>query len=177
MAIPKVINILRKGTGKGSCEYNTKAYWDTQIDYVPTIGTIIVYSDLNKMKIADGISSINDLSWWNDVGKQNVITAQGILEGDGFGNISGEPSVEATLIDIMSKKEIESAINTASATLNNNIASNKASIQTQLNRSNKVNEADTNYSTPMVRGIYAGTADLTSGSSSLTSGVIYAVYE
>lgn len=46
-----------------------------------------------------------------------------------------------------------------------------------LNRSTNVNVADTNYSTVMARGIYAGTADLKAGTSALTSGVIYLVYE
>lgn len=46
-----------------------------------------------------------------------------------------------------------------------------------LNRATAVNIANTNYSTIMARGIYAGTTDMTAGSSSLTSGVIYLVYE
>lgn len=46
-----------------------------------------------------------------------------------------------------------------------------------LNRSTGITDADTNYNTVMARGIYAGTADMTAGSSALTSGVIYLVYE
>lgn len=46
-----------------------------------------------------------------------------------------------------------------------------------LNRTTGVNSSDTNYSTPMVRAIYAGTGSLTAGSSSLTSGVIYVKYK
>ena len=48
---------------------------------------------------------------------------------------------------------------------------------TMLNRSTAVNVADTNYSTVMARGIYAGDTDLTAGTSTLTSGVIYLYYE
>ena len=46
-----------------------------------------------------------------------------------------------------------------------------------LNRSTAVNVADTNYSTVMARGIYAGDTDLTPGTSLLTNGVIYLYYE
>lgn len=48
---------------------------------------------------------------------------------------------------------------------------------TLMNRTTVVNTADTNYSTIMARGIYAGTTDLTAGTSELTSGVIYLYYE
>lgn len=46
-----------------------------------------------------------------------------------------------------------------------------------LNRSTNVDAADTNLTTVMARGIYAGTAALTPGSSNLTNGVIYVQYE
>jgi len=45
------------------------------------------------------------------------------------------------------------------------------------NRESNVNAADTSYGVFMARGIAAGTSDLTAGSSSLTSGCIYLVYE
>ena len=45
-----------------------------------------------------------------------------------------------------------------------------------LNRLTNVDDADTNYSTPMVRAIYAGTTDMVDGTTSLTSGTIYLVY-
>ena len=46
-----------------------------------------------------------------------------------------------------------------------------------LNRTTGPGAADTNYTTGMMRAIQASTTDLTAGSSSLTSGVIYLVYE
>lgn len=46
-----------------------------------------------------------------------------------------------------------------------------------LNRTTGVNSSDTDYGTPMVRAIYAGTGSLTAGSSGLTSGVIYLKYK
>lgn len=58
MAIPKVINILRKGV-----EYNTETYWNAQTNYIPASGSIIVYTDLNKMKIGDGTTKLEDLNF------------------------------------------------------------------------------------------------------------------
>lgn len=46
-----------------------------------------------------------------------------------------------------------------------------------LNRTTGPGTADTNYGTSMMRPIQASTTDLTAGSSSLTSGAIYLVYE
>ena len=46
-----------------------------------------------------------------------------------------------------------------------------------INRTTKVNSPSSAYSTYMARGIAAGTSDLTAGSSSLTNGCIYLVYE
>ena len=46
-----------------------------------------------------------------------------------------------------------------------------------FNRITGPTSADTNYSTAMMRAIYAGTSDLIAGSSFLTSGQIYLVYE
>lgn len=46
-----------------------------------------------------------------------------------------------------------------------------------LNRATKVSTADSNLNISMVRGISAGTTDLTAGSSALAAGTIYLVYE
>lgn len=46
-----------------------------------------------------------------------------------------------------------------------------------LGRTTGAAASDTSYGTTMMRGVRAGTADLTAGSSALTSGTIYIVYE
>lgn len=46
-----------------------------------------------------------------------------------------------------------------------------------LNRTTGINSADTNYSTNMMRGISAGTAAKTAGSTSMINGTIYLQYE
>ena len=46
-----------------------------------------------------------------------------------------------------------------------------------LNRTTGIGSADTNYNLFMMRGIAAGTSDMTAGTSNLASGTIYLVYE
>lgn len=91
MAIPKVINVLRKGV-----EYNTETYWNAQTDYIPASGSIIVYTDLNKMKIGDGTTKLGDLNFISVPAKGN--------NGDALvKNEKGskwETPVEATLIEL-----------------------------------------------------------------------------
>ena len=50
-------------------------------------------------------------------------------------------------------------------------------LQYFLGRPGAVNVNNTSYTTPMARGIYATTTDLTAGSTALTNGVIAVVYE
>ena len=66
MAIPIVIKAIRKGGGSGVCEYNTQAYWNAQTTYIPAAGTIIIYSDIDKMRIADGVLTVPRLPWWEE---------------------------------------------------------------------------------------------------------------
>ena len=84
-------------------------------------------------------------------GKQDKITASGMLKGNGSGGVSAATAGT----DYVSPAGLEDAIN----------------------RSTTVDAADTNYGTKMARAIYAGTSDMTEGSSSLTSGVVYLYYE
>lgn len=50
-------------------------------------------------------------------------------------------------------------------------------LKNAMNRTTGLGQADTNYTTAMVRAIKASTTDLTAGTSTLTSGQIYLVYE
>ena len=45
-------------------KHDTKANWDKATNFVPLKGEIIVYDDLNKIKIGDGSTKINDLDFF-----------------------------------------------------------------------------------------------------------------
>lgn len=44
-------------------KHDTKANWDKAINFIPLKGEIIIYDDLNKIKIGDGTTKINDLKF------------------------------------------------------------------------------------------------------------------
>lgn len=44
-------------------KHDTKANWDKATNFVPLKGEIIIYDDLNKIKIGDGSTKINDLKF------------------------------------------------------------------------------------------------------------------
>ena len=93
----------------------------------------------------DYLTSHQDIS-----GKQDKITASGLLKGDGNGGVSAAVETDYVI----------------PATLND-----------RLNRSTAVYTGDNSYGTAMARAIYAGTTDMTAGTTDLTSGVIYLYYE
>ena len=44
-------------------KHDTQVNWEKAINFIPLKGEIIVYDDLNKIKIGDGATKINDLSF------------------------------------------------------------------------------------------------------------------
>lgn len=47
-------------------KHDTKANWDKATNFVPLKGEIIIYDDLNKIKIGDGSTKINNLAFISD---------------------------------------------------------------------------------------------------------------
>lgn len=47
-------------------KHDTKANWDKATNFVPLKGEIIVYDDLNKIKIGDGTTKVGSLAFVND---------------------------------------------------------------------------------------------------------------
>lgn len=96
----------------------------------------------------------------------------------------GSPAIDATelqaISDSLEEVDARDVTNNTSITSPITGSTNLVTMNTlryALNRTTGVGSADTGYSTPMMRAIYAGTSDLTAGSSTLTSGRIYLVYE
>ena len=47
-------------------KHKTSAQWDQSSDFIPLAGEIIIYDDLNKMKIGDGVTTIANLPFTNE---------------------------------------------------------------------------------------------------------------
>lgn len=45
---------------------DTSENWKKAKNFTPLLGEIILYSDLKKIKIGDGITNVNDLDFWED---------------------------------------------------------------------------------------------------------------
>lgn len=48
-------------------KHDTKANWDKATNFVPLKGEIIVYDDLKKIKIGDGVTKVGNLAFINDL--------------------------------------------------------------------------------------------------------------
>lgn len=44
-------------------KHDTKANWDKALNFVPLLGEIIIYDDLNDFKIGDGVSKVGELEF------------------------------------------------------------------------------------------------------------------
>ena len=44
-------------------KHDTKANWEKATNFIPLKGEIILYDDLNEIKIGDGTTKINDLDF------------------------------------------------------------------------------------------------------------------
>ena len=45
-------------------KHDTKANWEKATNFIPLKGEIILYDDLNELKIGDGTTKINDLDFF-----------------------------------------------------------------------------------------------------------------
>lgn len=43
-----------------------KANWDKATNFIPLEGELIIYSDIEKFKIGDGVTSVVNLPYFND---------------------------------------------------------------------------------------------------------------
>lgn len=44
-------------------KHDTKANWDKATNFVPLLGEIIIYDDLNDFKIGDGVTKVGELEF------------------------------------------------------------------------------------------------------------------
>ncbi len=44
-------------------KHDTQVNWEKAINFIPLKGEIIIYDDINKIKIGDGTTKINDLKF------------------------------------------------------------------------------------------------------------------
>lgn len=80
-------------------KHDSSANWAKATNFIPLKGEIIIYDDLNKIKIGDGTTKVNDLDFSSSNGLPEGGTAGDTLVKDTDGG-SWETPVEATLISL-----------------------------------------------------------------------------
>lgn len=58
-------------------KHDTKANWDKATNFIPLKGEIIIYDDLNKIKIGDGSTTVGNLTFSNDLDTLATIAKTG----------------------------------------------------------------------------------------------------
>ncbi len=80
-------------------KHDSSANWAKATNFIPLKGEIIIYDDLNKIKIGDGTTKVNDLDFSSSSGLPEGGTAGDTLVKDTDGG-SWETPVEATLVSL-----------------------------------------------------------------------------
>ena len=87
---------------------DTSENWSKAVNFIPKEGELIIYSDLNKIKIGDGSTNVNDLPFsksevnWNEVTNAPIIVQKGSQTGSlvvGEGEAAGKYSVAGGTTD------------------------------------------------------------------------------
>lgn len=48
-------------------KHDTKAHWDLAVNFIPLAGEIIVYDDLKKIKVGDGVTKVDKLPFQSEL--------------------------------------------------------------------------------------------------------------
>lgn len=80
-------------------KHDSSANWAKATNFIPLKGEIIIYDDLNKIKIGDGTTKVNDLDFSSSNGLPEGGTAGDALVKSTDGG-SWETPVEASLVDL-----------------------------------------------------------------------------
>ena len=73
-------------------KHDTEANWGKATNFIPLKGEIIVYDDLNKIKIGDGVTKVGDLTFINNLPIATTDTLGGIKKGKNI-NIAADGTI------------------------------------------------------------------------------------
>ena len=73
-------------------KHDTEANWGKANNFIPLKGEIIIYDDLNKIKIGDGVTKVGDLTFINNLPIATTDTLGGIKKGKNI-NIAADGTI------------------------------------------------------------------------------------
>lgn len=76
-------------------KHDSSANWVKATNFIPLKGEIIVYDDLNKIKIGDGTTKVNDLDFINDNDALAIIAKTG-----NYNDLKDKPTIPTKISDL-----------------------------------------------------------------------------
>lgn len=76
-------------------KHDSSANWAKATNFIPLKGEIIVYDDLNKIKIGDGTTKVNDLNFINDNDALAIIAKTG-----NYNDLKDKPTIPTKISDL-----------------------------------------------------------------------------
>lgn len=76
-------------------KHDSSANWAKATNFIPLKGEIIVYDDLNKIKIGDGTTKVNDLDFINDNDALAIIAKTG-----NYNDLKDKPTIPTKISDL-----------------------------------------------------------------------------
>lgn len=79
-------------------KHDTEANWKKATNFVPLKGEIIVYDDLNKIKIGDGITKVNDLKFTTvNPSEIELIDLATVATSGSYNDLNDKPTIPTTI--------------------------------------------------------------------------------
>lgn len=156
---------------------SSKAY----IQNKPSLATVAISGSYNDLNHKPTLAEVATSGSYNDLDDKPTIPAAQVQSNWSETDTTSKAFIQnkPTLASVATSGNYNDLSNRPTIPTKTSDITNDSNYITMdpLNRTTKVNVADTNLGTIMARGIYAGTEDMTAGTSPLPSGVIYLVYE
>lgn len=76
-------------------KHDSSANWAKATNFIPLKGEIVVYDDLNKIKIGDGTTKVNDLDFINDNDALAIIAKTG-----NYNDLKDKPTIPTKISDL-----------------------------------------------------------------------------
>lgn len=104
-------------------KHDTKANWDKAINFIPLKGEIIIYDDLNKIKIGDGSTKVGNLAFSNDLD-----TLAAVAKTGSYNDLTNKPTLPTKLSDLTDDVVSGKYLPLTGGTMTGNINANSKTI-------------------------------------------------
>ena len=104
-------------------KHDTNANWEKATNFIPLKGEIIVYDDLNKIKIGDGATKVGNLAFINDLD-----TLAAIAKTGNYNDLKNKPTIPTKLSNLTDDVVSGKYLSLTGGTMTGNININNKTI-------------------------------------------------